>query len=60
MKMSFFIIFLIILIGISVISCYSANRIKGSGNIISENRELTNFSSINGNVTVSTCTGIIF
>ena len=46
MKMLFFIIILIILIGIGIISCYSANRIKGSGNIISENRELTNFNSI--------------
>ena len=32
---------------ITIISCYDVNKIKGTGNIISENRELTNFSSIN-------------
>ena len=35
------------LIGISIISCYSANTIKGSGNIISKSHDLANFTSIN-------------
>ena len=40
---------------IIIISCYSVNKIKGSGNIISESRELTNFSSINllGSIDIS-------
>ena len=47
MKMLFIIICLIVLIGIGLMSRYSANKIKGSGNLISENRELSSFNSIN-------------
>ena len=47
MKKIFFIIFLTTANIITIISCTAVNSIKGSGNIISENRALTNFSSIN-------------
>ena len=46
MKKIFFIIFLTTANIITIISCTAVNSIKGSGNIISENRELTNFNSI--------------
>mgnify|MGYP001431883678 CR=1 FL=1 len=51
-SISLLVIFIII---ITIISCYNGNKIKGSGNIISENRELTNFSSISlmGNMDVN-------
>ena len=47
MKELLLILFLITTTIITIISCHNVNKIKGSGNIISENRELTNFSSIN-------------
>ena len=47
MKKLLLILFLITTTIITIISCYNVNKIKGSGNITSENRELTNFSSIN-------------
>ena len=47
MKKLLLILFLITTTIITIISCHNVNKIKGSGNIISENRELTNFSSIN-------------
>ena len=45
--MLFIIICLIVLIGMGLMSCYSASKIKGSGNQISEDRELPSFNSIN-------------
>ena len=47
MKKLLLILFLITTTIITIISCYNVNKIKGSGNITSENHELTNFSSIN-------------
>ena len=47
MKKLLLILFLITTTIITIISCHNVNNIKGSGNIISENRELTNFTSIN-------------
>ena len=46
MKKLLLILFLIITTIIIIVSCYPMNSIKGSGNIVSEDRELTNFSSI--------------
>ena len=45
MKLFLLVLFLIITTVI-IISCQSQNRIKGSGNVISEDRNLANFSSI--------------
>ena len=46
MKKLLLILFLIITTIIIIVSCYPMNSIKGSGKIVSEDRELTNFSSI--------------